>query len=116
MAFAVRSADALTTPKILYNQLFCTFDPPQEILTDRGSHFANAMITNLCQRVKVKHKFSTPYHPQTKGLVEKFNGTLVQILRKLSVNYPTHWGEWVNTALYCYRTVGLVFLTASHKQ
>src|ERR1700730_1192689 len=63
MAFAVRSADALTSTKIVYNQVFCIFGPPQEILTDRGSHFANAIVANLCQIVKVKHKFSTPYHP-----------------------------------------------------
>ena len=104
MAFAVRSADALTTAKIVYSQVFCTFGPPQEILTDRGSHFANAIIASLCQIVKVKHKFSTPYHPQTNGLVENFNGTLVQILRKLSVDFPTQWDDWVDTALYCYRT------------
>jgi hypothetical protein len=52
----------------------------------------------------VRHKFSTPYHPQTNGLVENLNGTLINILRKLSLNHPTRWDDWISTALYAYRT------------
>ena len=34
MAFAVKSANAITTIKILYNEIFCLFEPSNEILTD----------------------------------------------------------------------------------
>jgi hypothetical protein len=54
--------------------------------------------------VQVKHKFSTSYHPQTNGAVENLNETLVNILRKLTMKYPTHWDTWIPTALYAYRT------------
>ena len=89
MAFAVKSANAITTAKILYNEIFCLFGPPNEILTDRGTHFANSVISNLCELVNVRHKFSIPYHPQTNGLTENFNGTLINVLRKVTINYPT---------------------------
>jgi len=104
MAFPVAEADAVTTAEILYREVFCNFGPPSEILTDRGTHFANKLIADLCRVVNVRHKFSTPYHPQTNGLVENMNGTLINILRKLSLNYPTRWDEWIPTALYAYRT------------
>ena len=104
MAVATPSADAETTAKVIYREIFCTFGPPAEILSDRGSHFANKTIQNLCKIVEVIHKFSTPYHPQTNGLVESFNGTLVQTLRKLTLKQPTKWDEWIATALYVYRT------------
>jgi len=75
-------ADAETTAKVIYREVFCTFGPPAEILSDRF-HFADKTIQNLSKIVKVIHKFSTAYHPQTNGLVESFNDTVVQILRKL---------------------------------
>ena len=73
-------------------------------MTDRGTHFANKTIAKLCEFVNVTHKFSTPYHPQTNGLVENLNGTLVNTLRKLTIKNPTKWDQWVPTALYAYRT------------
>jgi hypothetical protein len=104
IAVATKTADAQTTADILYNQIFCVFGPPAEILSDRGSHFRNEIIKNLCETVGVKHKFSTPYHPQTNGLVEHFNGVLVQILRKLCFKHPFEWDQHIGTALYGYRT------------
>ena len=104
MAVATESANAETTAKVLYREVFCTFGPSNEILTDRGTHFANNLISSLCEIIQVNHKFSTPYHPQTNGLVENLNGTLVDLLRKLTIDYPTRWDEWIATALYNYRT------------
>jgi len=63
IAMATRSADAEITAKVIYREIFCTFGPPAKILSDRGSHFANKTIQNLCKIVDVIHKSSTLYHP-----------------------------------------------------
>ena len=52
----------------------------------------------------MRHKFSTPYHPQTNGLTENFNGTLVNFLHKVTIDHSTQWDKWINTTLYVYRT------------
>src|SRR4030095_2740083 len=104
IAISSQSADAITTAKFLYTEIFCTFGPPNEILTDRGTHFRNEIIQEFCKLVNVKHKFSTSYHPKTNGAVENLNGTLINILRKLTIQYPKHWDTWIPTALYAYRT------------
>src|SRR5438046_3125271 len=36
IAKAVQNVDRITTAKFLYIEIFCTFGPPAEILTDRG--------------------------------------------------------------------------------
>ena len=85
MAVATSLADAKTTAKVIYREIFCIFGPSAEILSDRGSHFANKTSENLCKIVKVIYKFSTSYYPQTNKLVKSFNNILIQTLRKLTL-------------------------------
>lgn len=70
IAMATTLADAETTVRIINREIFCTFDPPLEILSNRGPHFANKTIENLCKIIKPIYEFSTPYHAQTNGLVK----------------------------------------------
>jgi len=53
MAVATPLADAETTGRVIYREIFCTFGLPAEIVSDRGSHFTNKSIQNLCKIVKV---------------------------------------------------------------
>ena len=104
VAKAVPSANAASVVKFLYEDIFCNFGPPKEILTDNGSHFLNSGVKQFVDLVKVRHKFTAPYRPQTNGKVEKFNGTLVKGLRKLVNQERRNWDEFVSTVLYSYRT------------
>src|SRR5215211_864044 len=44
------------------------------ILTDRGSCFTADGFEDACCKLKVEHRKTKPYTPQTNGLVERFNG------------------------------------------
>ena len=44
------------------------------ILTDRGSCFTADGFEEACRQLKVEHRKTKPYTPQTNGLVERFNG------------------------------------------
>jgi transposase InsO family protein len=44
------------------------------ILTDRGSCFTADAFEDACRRLKLEHRRTKPYTPQTNGLVERFNG------------------------------------------
>src|SRR5215203_1371767 len=44
------------------------------ILTDRGSCFTADGFEDACHQLKVEHRRTKPYTPQTNGLVERFNG------------------------------------------
>jgi transposase InsO family protein len=44
------------------------------VLTDRGSCFTADGFDEACRRLKVQHRKTKPYTPQTNGLVERFNG------------------------------------------
>ena len=61
------------------------------------------MNAQLLDNFQITHNFSTPYHPQTDGLVERFNRTLCESLAKLSTN-TNEWDEYISPVLFAYRT------------
>src|SRR5438045_2844467 len=76
---------------------------PDKILSDQESHFKNRMVEQLVQKFEIKHLFSTPYHPQTNGLVERFNRTLCESLAKLTQK-SEEWDLYINPVLLAYRS------------
>ena len=48
---------------------------------------------------------TTPYHPQTDGLVERFNQTLKNMLRKFVSDTGKDWDKWLPFLLFAYREV-----------
>jgi hypothetical protein len=87
--------------KFIYEDIICRHGCPQNIISDRGTHFKNKLIESLMERFNIKHNFSTSYHPQTNGLVERFNKTLCEALAKLSNNKD--WDEKISSVLFAYR-------------
>ena len=51
----------------LYDDNSTLFGVPMEIVTKQGTQFTSKLIQSLMQQFKIKHRFSTPYHPQANG-------------------------------------------------
>lgn len=52
------------------------------MISDQGREFVNAVSKLLFSMTKTEHRISSAYHPQTNGLVERFNQTLQRSLVK----------------------------------
>ncbi|KAL5481930.1 hypothetical protein EMCRGX_G022205 [Ephydatia muelleri] len=76
-----------------------------EILTDQGSNFTSQLIAELYRLLHVRPIRTTPYHPQTDGLVERFNQTLKAMLQKAAVQEGKDWDLLIPYALFAYREV-----------
>ncbi|KAE9305994.1 hypothetical protein PR003_g21348 [Phytophthora rubi] len=48
--------------------------------------------------------FGAAYHPQTQGLVERFNGTLIGMLKMHVSEAQTDWDLYLPRVLFAYRT------------
>ena len=101
-ARAVPKATAEETVKFIYEDIICRYGCPQKILSDRGTHFNNQLVNELMKRFEIKHLLSTPYHPQTNGLVERFNRSLCESLAKL-VEKTDEWDKFIAPVLFAYR-------------
>jgi hypothetical protein len=52
-----------TTALFLFNHVITCFGVPQAIVTDHGSHFRNNMMSELTEKLGLRHDSSTPYYP-----------------------------------------------------
>ncbi|XP_051271638.1 uncharacterized protein LOC127372197 isoform X2 [Dicentrarchus labrax] len=86
-------------------QFFSRVGFPCEILTDQGTNFMSILLKQVYQLLGIRSLRTTPYHPQTDGLTERFNQTLKQMLRKFVNNSGTDWDQWLPYLLFAYREV-----------
>ena len=70
--------------KFIYQKIICEYRYPEMLQSDQGMHFVNRIIEDLMKKFKIKYRLSSSYHPQTNGLVKRFNQTLCKKLVKLA--------------------------------
>jgi hypothetical protein len=102
-ARAIPNQKASSVVSFFYEDIICRHGCPKELLTDRDTHFVNDMLNTLCDELGVKHKLSIAYHPQTNGLVERYNRTLCETLAKFANDNKDDWDNFVPSALFAYK-------------
>ncbi|MGL5827975.1 MAG: DDE-type integrase/transposase/recombinase, partial [Angustibacter sp.] len=71
---------------------------PRTVVSDRGTIFTAEFWSALCYHLKIHHRYSTAFHPQTDGQTERQNQTLEQYLRAY-INYQQDdWVRWLRMA------------------
>ena len=73
------------------------------MLTDQGSQFTSEVMKQVSKLLSVHQLTTTPYHPMCNGLVERFNGTLKQMLRRMCAERPRDWDRYINPLLFAVR-------------
>ena len=68
--------------------IFAGVGIPREILSDRGSQFTSDLMKEITRLLSIKQLTTTPYHAMCNGLVEKFNGTLKSMLKRMTHERP----------------------------
>jgi hypothetical protein len=103
MAIPVRDETAATISRVLLDRWVLFFGPPEKLLSDRGKVFSGEVIRHLCAQVVTKTIFSSAYHPQTDGCVERFNRTLCNDIAKFVLD-EVDWDQHVYMATFRYNT------------
>ena len=105
-------AEAIPLPRIdaktvadAFIGVFTRVGIPKQILTDNGSQFCGKLMQDVYGILQAQHITTSVYHPQSNGQVERFNGTIISILKKLVEDRPQTWDTYVAPALYAYRDV-----------
>ncbi|MCO5587180.1 hypothetical protein L7F22_041127 [Adiantum nelumboides] len=103
-AQSIAKVNEKTVSKFVYTHICCRFGTPLEIVFDNGPGFRRGLLTEVCEELKICHRHSTPYYPQSNGLVEKANGIIARIIRKMVESKPKRWDNFLDGAIWAYRT------------
>lgn len=101
-AIPLKKIDSITCAEALFT-VFSRMGCPVEILTDQGSQFCSDLMKEIHKLLGIKHFTTTPYHAQSNGLVERFNGVLKTMLRKMCQDHPKEWDKYIPALLFAYR-------------
>ncbi len=65
-----KTITAKETANLYIRNVFQNFGLPNVMISDRGPQFASHVFNGIMNSLKVKHKMSTAFHPQTDGQME----------------------------------------------
>eukprot|EP00253_Pinus_taeda_P030312 PITA_30312 len=101
---AIKATTEEKVAEFLRENIFYKFGYPGELVTDQGIQFTSNLIEDLLTHHKIKHRTSTPYHPQANGQVEVTNRALEGILTKVVSNNRKDWADRLVEATWTYNT------------
>ena len=98
------TASAEETCDHLLNTWIARHGCPMTFQSDNGTDFVGELTRELMRRSQVAPAHSTTYHPQTNGLVERQNRTLVSMLRVYCSRYMTDWDRYLPQVMGAYNS------------
>ena len=97
---------ALVIADACFQLIVCRFDMPTVIHSDQGREFENHLMQELCLLCGAHETRTTPYHPASDGLVERFNRTLLMMLAMFAGENRDDWDDLLPVVMMVYRSTG----------
>jgi hypothetical protein len=90
---AVPVMDEISVITFLYENILMSYGCPLEIVTDRGKSFLSSAVESFITQHQIFHVKSTPYHPQTNGVIERMHAMIGHGISTLTNSTPNRWDE-----------------------
>ena len=99
----MKDKQSLTVANILEYRIL-PFLPklPNRLLTDNGMEFIAEPFQIVLNQFNIKHIRTTPLHPASNGICERFNRSLIQFLRCLVLENSSSWDEELSSSMIIY--------------
>ena len=98
----LRTITALNVANAFVEHWVFKYGPPETLISDNGSQFASKFFQSVCECLGIANVFTSTYHPQTNGQVERYNRTVLAMLRSYVNEHQTDWDEYATALTYAY--------------
>jgi hypothetical protein len=98
----LRVVTALSVAKAFCDHWVFAYGAPISLLTDNGPQFTAKFFQAVCGELGVKKVFTTAYHPQANGQVERYNRTILSALRGYVARKQDDWDDFTSSLTYAY--------------
>ena len=102
LAPTTKDCDAEGAAKLFINNVCKLHGCPREFISDRDTRFRSGFFETFTQTLKIKHGFSTAYHPQTDGQTERVNQVVEDYLRHFVDVQQSNWEDLLPMAEFAY--------------
>ena len=103
-AVPCQTASAEETCDHLITHWISRYGCPMTFQSEKGKAFVGDLTKELMKMSHIAQAHSTTYHPQTNGLVERQNRTLVNMLRVYCSRYMTDWDRYLPQVVGAYNS------------
>ena len=86
------------------NEVISRFGAPERIHTDQGRNFEAQLFKEMCNLFSIEKTRTTPYHPQSDGMVERMNRTIQDMLAKYVAEHQRDWDVHLPMVMMAYRS------------
>ncbi|GFN95463.1 gypsy retrotransposon integrase-like protein 1 [Plakobranchus ocellatus] len=100
----LKSISTTDVANALFN-IFTRLGVPKEILSDNSQQLVSKAMEEVMTMMGIQRRLSTPYHAQSNEMVERFNGSLKTMLRKLCAEKRQTWDKMIPAVLFAYREI-----------
>jgi transposase InsO family protein len=95
---------AETVAKVMVNEVFTKIGIPCSLHSDMGSDFVSHLFTEVCRIFQIDKTRTSPFRPQSDGMVERFNRTMGMMLRQFVSNTQEDWDEFLSLCAMAYNS------------
>ena len=103
-AFPIPDQETTTVAKVLVEEVFCRLGCAHELHSDQGRNFESNIFQETCKLLDIIKTRTTPLHPMSDGMIERFNRTLKSKLSLFVEERQRDWDEHLPYLMMAYRS------------
>ncbi|MCG8433383.1 MAG: DDE-type integrase/transposase/recombinase, partial [Gammaproteobacteria bacterium] len=84
----------------IYDDVICTFGPPEVLRTDQGRNVHSQLIKDVCDALGIKKTASVPYSPRGQAEAERRIGWAKQLIASAAYDLSVPWTKVVKPVQY----------------
>ena len=103
-AFPMPNQEAKTVADLFVKEFICRYGVPKKMFSDQGSNFQSGLFREVCRLLDIDKSRTSPYHPQSDGLVERMNRTIEAMISMYISPGQRDWDQFLPYIMMAYRS------------